>query len=137
MVDTREPRKTERATAVFDAVASAGRAALSTQVLGEFADSAVRKVPGMSRERAAAFVSSFATDAEILDVTAAVAFEAVRGSARYRMRYWDAQLWATARLNGIPLILSEDFCDGAVIEGVRFANPFAEGFDLDALLVHR
>jgi len=34
----------------------------------------------------------------------------------------------------IPLVLSEDFTDGAVIEGVCFANPFAEGFDLDVLL---
>ena len=37
-------------------------------------------------------------------------------------------------MNHIPLVFSEDFTDGSVIEGVRFANPFAKGFDLDALL---
>jgi predicted nucleic acid-binding protein len=50
------------------------------------------------------------------------------------MSYYDAQIWACARVNRIPLVLSEDFADGTVVEGVRFANPFAEGFDLDALL---
>jgi len=47
------------------------------------------------------------------------------------MSYWDAQIWASARLNQIPLILSEDFDAGAIIEGVRFVNPFAGDFELD------
>jgi len=34
------------------------------------------------------------------------------------------------RLNQIPLVLSEDFRDGAVVEGARFVNPFGDGFDL-------
>jgi predicted nucleic acid-binding protein len=53
---------------------------------------------------------------------------------RYQLSYYDAQIWAVARLNRIPLVLSEDFSDGSVIEGVRFANPFADGFDPHAML---
>jgi predicted nucleic acid-binding protein len=38
-------------------------------------------------------------------------------------------------LNGVPIILSEDFEDGRVIDGVRFIDPFARDFDAEALLV--
>jgi len=38
-----------------------------------------------------------------------------------------------ARLNQIPAILTEDFADGGVLEGVRFVNPFADAFDVAAL----
>ena len=39
---------------------------------------------------------------------------------------------AAARLNQIPIVFSEDFQDGQVLEGVRFANPFAGTFVVDA-----
>jgi predicted nucleic acid-binding protein len=48
----------------------------------------------------------------------------------YQMAIWGAQIWATARLNQVPVIFSEDFNDGALIKGVRFADPFAAGFQL-------
>ena len=41
------------------------------------------------------------------------------------MSFWDAQVRATAKLNQIPVILSEDFASGSVIEGVQFDDPFA------------
>jgi predicted nucleic acid-binding protein len=46
------------------------------------------------------------------------------------MSFWDAQIWAAARLNQIPIIFSEDFNAGSAIEGVRFTNPFASGFQI-------
>lgn len=42
----------------------------------------------------------------------------------------DAQIWAAARLAGITIVLTEDFNSGAVIEGVRFVNPFTPEFEL-------
>jgi predicted nucleic acid-binding protein len=56
--------------------------------------------------------------------------EAARGARDYQMHFWDAQIWATARLNQITYILSEDFNTGSVIEGVRFVNPFAPDFQI-------
>jgi predicted nucleic acid-binding protein len=47
------------------------------------------------------------------------------------MVYYDAQIWAVARLNQVTTIFSEDFNDGQVVEGVRFVNPFAAGFLLE------
>jgi hypothetical protein len=34
----------------------------------------------------------------------------------------------------LPIVLSEDFSAGAVLEGVHFVNPFGGDFDLDAWL---
>jgi predicted nucleic acid-binding protein len=50
----------------------------------------------------------------------------------HKLAYWDSQLWATARLNQIPTLLSEDFSVGAALEGVRFVNPFAADFVFEA-----
>ena len=45
-----------------------------------------------------------------------------------RREGWDAQIWAVARLHGIPAILSEDFSSGSVVDGVGFLNPFLPDF---------
>jgi predicted nucleic acid-binding protein len=50
------------------------------------------------------------------------------------MAYWDAQIWASARMNQISLVLSEDFGEGVVIDGVRFINPFGSDFNIENLL---
>jgi len=57
--------------------------------------------------------------------------EAGRGVRDYKLAYYDAQIWATAKLNQVPVVFSEDFNDGQVLEGVRFVNPFAMGFNLE------
>jgi predicted nucleic acid-binding protein len=49
---------------------------------------------------------------------------AARGAVEYQIPYWDALVWAAARLAAIPVVLTEDFQDGREIEGVTFQNPF-------------
>lgn len=61
-----------------------------------------------------------------------VVIEAARGVHALRLAYGDAQIWATARLNQIPVIFSEDFATDVSLEGVRIVNPFAPAFDLQA-----
>jgi predicted nucleic acid-binding protein len=46
------------------------------------------------------------------------------------MSYYDAQIWATARLNQIPTIFTEDFEHARRVEGVQFLNPLLPTFDL-------
>lgn len=65
----------------------------------------------------------------VLDLTPQIVLEAARGVLQHQLAYWDAQIWASARLNQIPVVFSEDFNTGAVLEGVRFVNPFAPDFD--------
>jgi len=47
------------------------------------------------------------------------------------LAYYDAQIWAAARLNQIPVVFSEDFNSGSTLEGVQFVNPFASDFVLE------
>jgi predicted nucleic acid-binding protein len=54
--------------------------------------------------------------------------EAGKAKRDYMLSYYDAQIWATARLNQVPVVFSEDFNDGLVLEGVRFVNPFGQDF---------
>jgi len=67
----------------------------------------------------------------VLPLTEQVALEATRGVRDHHLSYYDAQIWAAARLNQIPVIFSEDFQDGVMLEGIRFVNPFAPRFDLE------
>jgi predicted nucleic acid-binding protein len=67
----------------------------------------------------------------VLDTTAMVVQEAARGVQDHRLPFHHAQIWASARLNQVPVIFSEDFANGSILEGVRFINPFASGFALD------
>lgn len=55
-----------------------------------------------------------------------------RGMRDYQFSFWDAQLWAVARLNQVPVVFGEDFSPGAVVGGVRFVDPFVEDFEPEA-----
>jgi predicted nucleic acid-binding protein len=69
----------------------------------------------------------------VVPVTQAVVLEAVRGVRDHHFSYFDAQIWALAKLGQIPVVLSEDFDAGSRIEGVSFLNPFESSFDLSRL----
>ena len=130
--DRSEPAKQERAIALLDQLGAAGNACLSTQVLGEFYTVATRpQRPLLSPRDAAEVVIRFCDTWPVLSVSAMIVAEALRGARLHRLGYWDAQLWATARLHQVPAILSEDFSHRRRIEGVTFWNPFTPGFEWD------
>jgi len=68
---------------------------------------------------------------ETYPVTQQVVMEAIRGVREYQFSFWNAQIWAAARLNQVPIVFSEDFHVGSVCEGVRFVNPFGNDFKLE------
>lgn len=130
--DQGEPVKQSQAAAVLDRLASMRLGVLTPQVLAEFFVNATRKLQRpLTVEQAYERIQNYLLSWEILDLSGSIILEAVRGVRTYQMAYWDAQIWASARLHQIPLIFTEDFNVGAVIEGVRFVNPFEEGFNLD------
>jgi predicted nucleic acid-binding protein len=59
----------------------------------------------------------------VFPLTNEIILEALRGLGLYSFSYYDAQIWAVARLYRIPCVLSEDFQDGATFDGVTFRNP--------------
>jgi predicted nucleic acid-binding protein len=116
---------------LLDKLEARGGAAITTQVLAEFFVVVTRKIAApLAPAETYTRIEHLAQAWVVLDTTSMIVLEAARGVRDYRMSFWDAQLWAAARLNQIPLLLSEDFQSGAVIEGVRFVNPFASDFQL-------
>jgi predicted nucleic acid-binding protein len=59
---------------------------------------------------------------------------AFEGVERFGFSWYDAQIWAAAKLAGCSIVLSEDFCDGMCADGVRFVNPFAPDFDTNGFI---
>ena len=130
--DRGEHTKQTRAIQVLRQLHLTGNGRLSVQSLAEFFSAITRgPKPRLTVERANPQVERLARAWPVLDVTPLIVLEAIRGTRERGLAYWDAQLWATARLNQIPLIFSEDFNPGAVLDGVRFVNPFAPDFEVD------
>ena len=133
-LDRREPEKRARAREVLRRVGGAGTAALPAQVLSEFANACLRKLeprpdPQAVRREVERLMLAF----PVLPLTGPVVLEALRGVGEHLLSYYDAQIWAVARLGQVGVILSEDFNPGAVLDGVSFTNPLDPTFDFAAL----
>lgn len=112
----------------------AGEIVITTQTLSEFAN--VMTHPSKFAHDAAVVgvaVRKLDTEHTVLHVTPETVVRALEARERWGLSYYDAQIWASAALAGVPVVLSEDFTDGLVLGPVRFVDPFAQGFDLDAL----
>ena len=134
--DRGEPSKQPQALTVIDHLAVDGLGVLTSQVLAEFFVNATRRLrPPLTTEEAYGCMQNYLLSWEILDITGPIVLEAVRGVRTYQMAYWDTQIWASAKMNQIPVVFSEDFGDGVIIEGVRFVNPFSAGFNLETWLL--
>jgi predicted nucleic acid-binding protein len=129
--DANEPAKQDQARRVLGHLQTTGGGCLSVQSLAEFINVATRKMQ-IPIADALREVELFARIWPVFDLTASIVFEAGRGVREHRLSYYDAQLWAAARLNQAPTIFSEDFASGSYLEGVRFVNPFAAEFRLAA-----
>jgi predicted nucleic acid-binding protein len=127
--DPRDPAKRARAGAVLEHLAAAQSAALPAQVLAEFASVTLKKLkPPLAPDAVYAQLQRFSDSFPVLPLTSAVVLEAARGVRDHQLSYYDAQIWAVAKLARVGAILSEDFNVGAVIDGVAFLDPFVPTF---------
>ena len=105
---------------------------LSAQCLAEFVHVTTRpRRPLYTRAEALQQVEYLLRAYPVFDLTPLVVLEAARGARDHGLPYYDAQIWATARLNQVTVVFSEDFSHDQVLEGVRFINPFAADFRLE------
>ena len=129
--DPADPVKQTKAIQVLDHLQTHAIGRLSTQTLGEFFAATTRgKQPLLTIAKASKQIENLALSWVLFDVTPLTVVEAVRGVRVHKLSYWDAQLWAVARLNQAPVIFSEDFNVGGSLDGVRFVSPFAFDFVL-------
>ena len=129
LYDHNQPVKQARAQEVLDQLELSGSGRLSVQCLAEFFSVATRKLsPKLTPAQAVQQISLFIRLWPVYDLTSMIVLEAGRGVRDHMFSYYDAQIWATARLNQVPIIFSEDFSVGSTVEGVRFVNPFSPDF---------
>lgn len=128
--DPTDHAKQERARDLLTRLERARTGAVSLQVLGEFFQVVTHKIPEpLTAEQAERSVRRYARSWAVFRPAIVTVFEAIRGFASHQLPYYEGLVWATARLNDVPRVLSEDFTDGQVIEGVRFVDPFTPEFD--------
>ena len=133
--DRHDLDKQQQALAVMEGLQELGGGCIAVQSLAEFFSATTRgRHPLLSIADACARQSELARMWRVLDLTPAIALEAAAGVRDHRLSYWDAQIWATARLHQVPLVLSEDFQDGQWLQSVRFQNPFSAQFSLQKWL---
>ena len=131
-VDLAEPEKRKLARDLLLNLQLHQQGCLSVQCVGEFFNVvAYGKLPKMTLLDGSTQVEYFLQSFPVFPLTAGIVRDAVRAVDAYQMAYYDAQIWACAHLNQIPIVFSEDFSDGQIVEGVRFVNPFAEMFELE------
>ncbi|MDP2232349.1 MAG: PIN domain-containing protein [Actinomycetota bacterium] len=125
-VDRSDIAKSERADCVIDGISASGTGAISGQVVGEFIWATTRKLSArIDGSSALRLASEFSAAFTLLPITDAVTREALRITRRYGMQYWDAQIWATARVGGCEVIVSED-APMSELEGIIYVDPFGD-----------
>ncbi len=135
--DRSEPEKQRQALWVLDRLVLAGMGVIDTQVIAEFFVAVTRKISiPLSVDEAYERVQNYVRAWPVLGVSEMVVLEAARGVRDHQFSFWDAQIWAAARLNQIPVVFSEDFNAGSVIEGIRFVNPFSADFQFKEWISH-
>lgn len=119
-----EPVRQRRALDVITRLRAAGDAVLSTQVLQEYVNVALRKLrlpPALVRERLA-FYRRF----ELVPASPELIAGALDLHMLHALSFYDALIVQAAAASGCARLLSEDMQHGAVIAGVRIENPFRD-----------
>ena len=133
--DPSDERRQEQSRDIVDELARRGSAVLSVQCLNEFFRAVRWKLrPPLGSRDAIRQVDHLTRNCRVLPLTATAALDAMRACEQYSMSFWDSLIWAVAKEGGIPYLLTEDFDDGAQVEGVQFVNPFTGSFDIESLL---
>lgn len=128
--DANSPDKSQVALKLVDDLSGIGEAVVSTQVLSEFFWVATRKLrPRLPVAEAVAEVARFQNMFRVIAVSVEVLNLALELMQAHQMTIWDAQIVAAASVSGASVVLTEDAQSQPIIHGVRYANPFAPGFD--------
>ncbi len=136
LFDPRDHVRQAEAMGLMERLVLRRDAVLSVQCLTEFFRAVRWRLPEPLRlapDAALAEVARCLRACRVLELTPLVVWEACRGANTFQLSIWDALIWATAKLNQIPMVLSEDFAHNRWLEGVLFLNPFDPAFDLAAL----
>jgi predicted nucleic acid-binding protein len=129
--DPRDVERQEKAFSLLLKLEESGKGCMCVQCLSEFVSVTIAK-KRLHIDQAMIQVEKWSNSFPVFNLTPQIVLEAARGVRDHGLAYYDAQIWAAARLNQFPVVFSEDFQDGQILEGVRFVNPIGGTFDVEA-----
>lgn len=122
--DASEPIKRPAAIRWLEELWHEHRGRTSTQVLNEYYVTVTRKLERrLDTEAAWEHVQDLFTW-EPQEVTCDLLRRAREVERRYSVSWWDSTIVAAAQLQDCAILLSEDFQDGMMFDGVTVRNPF-------------
>ncbi len=130
--DLAEAEKRARAITLLDELRENALGCISIQCLSEFFNAVTRgKPPKLAIEKALQYTQDYVLAFPTYLLTPSIVLLAARGVRDHSLSFYDAQIWACALSNDVPVIFSEDFQDGQVLDGITFVNPFTQNFELE------
>ena len=115
--DPRDREKQALAVKVLEQLIPLDLAVLSVQCLTEFFQATRWKLPEpLTPDEALSQVERFVRACRVVDLTPMVVLEGCRGSSAYGLSLWDALIWAAAKLNQIPVVLTEEAEHGRLLK---------------------
>jgi predicted nucleic acid-binding protein len=101
---------------------------ISPQVMNEFANAVLRKMPHIAGDD---LISALEEQARWCSapMTSETTLDGLVVHRRYGFSFYDSTLIAAALLSGCDVFLSEDLSDGQWIGDLRIINPFASAPD--------
>lgn len=118
-----EPKKQSAALALLRNLKLSAGGVLSTQVLQEFANVALRKM-GLDASHVRKQLSAH-QQFELVQVTPAIIHGALDLHQTRSLSFYDALMVQAAIVAGCDILYSEDLNAGEIIGGVKIVNPFA------------
>lgn len=125
--DTAEPTKQHAARTLLKQVLGAENGVISVQVLSEFWVTVTRKIISpLSITTARQEAELFGVMMTVVDLDAALFYDALRLQQLHQISFRDAQIIAAAETAGCSTLYSEDLNPGQKYGNIAVVNPFAE-----------
>ena len=97
---------------------------ISTQVLQELFVNITQKIPKPLNVKSAKEIINDLLKWEVVINDGESIVKAIEIQLRYKYSFWDSLILEAAISSETTVLLSEDFSDGQIVEGVKIKNPF-------------
>ena len=123
--DERDPLKQSIANDLLRSLAIEGEAVISYQVIQEFFNIVMLKIPQkMPHEDAQHYLTTTFRPLHIVPPSTALVSDAIRIQERYRLSWYDSLIVAAAQHGGCTALYSEDLQHGQQFGSLTVRDPF-------------
>ena len=123
--DKATPKKQRRAWDILEGLVFSEPPTISTQVIGEFYVTVVRKLAVPLSEEKALEACARLVLFPVVQIDTEMVLAAIRFSQRHQLSYWDSLIVEAAKNGGCSVLVTEDLQNESEFDGLRVFNPFA------------